>query len=209
MIKKTTVYRLFMTLPVAAALFALSGCGGDDDNPVTGGGNGSPSITACFTANNTISYAMTVINAPSGDLAANKSTVGPMTYNGQTLTGQTIFYPSGTKTYTTTGYWSVANNGVTSIGVVNYDGTLTSDDTIYPQNMKSGQVVTNPSNNISTTFVGFETITLAGKTFSNTCHFKESDTAGDQVERWYAPGYLIIKQTNDTNNSTTQYNGNL
>jgi len=206
MIKKAVVCHLFMALPVAAAVFALSGCGGDDDNPVTGG-NGSPSITACFTANNTISYAVTAPSGvPSGALVPNKSTVGPMTYNGQAVTGQMSFYPSGTKTYTTTVYWSVTSSGVTGIGVVNYDGTVTDDGTFYPQNMESGQVVTN-SGNESTTFIGFETLTLAGKTFSNTCHFKSSDSQGNQVEDWYAPGYGGIKRI--ISGVTTQYNGSL
>ena len=208
MIKKAVVCHLFMALPVAAAVFALSGCGGDDDNPVTGGGNnnGSPSITACFTANNTISYAMTSSNMPSDETAANKSTVGPMTYNGQSVTGQTNFFPSGTKTYTQTTYWVVASNGVTGIATLNYDGTVTDDGTFYPQDMKPGQIVTNPSNDV-TTFIGFETITLAGKTFSNTCHFKATNPNGTQVDGWFAPGYGAIKQI--INGGTIQYNGSL
>jgi len=208
MIKKTTAHHLFMVLPVAAAVFALSGCGGDDDNPVIGGNNnnGSPSITACFTANNTISYAVTASNVSSGSLAPNKSTVGPMTYNGQAVTGQTSFFPDGSKTYAQTTYWSVTSSGVTAIAAVNYAGTATDDGTFYPQNMEPGQIVTN-SSGTSTTFIGFETITLAGKTFYNTCHFKQSNSEGYQVEAWYAPGYEGIKQI--VNGTTTQYSGSL
>jgi len=204
MIKKTIVHHLFMALPVAAAVFVLSGCGGDDDNPVTGG-NGSPSITACFTVNKTVSYAV-MSNVSSGSVGANKSTVGPMTYNGQAVTGQTSFFPDGTKTYTTSNYWTVTNIGVTSIAGVDYNGTSESDGTFFPQNMEPGQVVTNSSND-TTTFIGFETFTLAGKTFSNTCHFQATDTAGNRVETWYASGYGSIKQINA--NGTEQYNGAL
>jgi len=200
-----------MVLPVAAAVFALSGCGGDDDNPVIGGGNnnnGSPSITACFTANKTVSYAiMTPFSVPSSaGLVPNKSTVGPMTYNGQAVTGQTTFYPSGTKIYTQTGYWVVTNSGVTAIASVNYDGTIAPDGTFFPQNMEPGQVVTN-SGGASTTFIGFETLTLAGKTFSNTCHFKSTDPANNQSETWVASGYGQIKSI--ISGITTQYNGDL
>jgi len=208
MIKKTTVHHLFMVLPVAAAVFALSGCGGDDDNPVIGGGNnnGSPSITACFTVNKTVSYAMTASNVPSGSTAPNKSTVGPMTYNGQAVTGQTFSSTSGTTTSTAITYWAVTNSGVTGLASVNYDGTIASDDTFFPQNMEPGQVVTN-SGGASTTFMGFETFTLAGKTFSNTCHFKAMDQQGDPIDKWYASGYGMIKQA--VNSSALQYNGSL
>ena len=206
MIKKTTVHHLFMVLPVAAAVFALSGCGGDDDNPVIGG-NGSPSITACFTANNTISYALTTSNVPSGSTVPTKSTVGPMTYNGNAVTGQTAFYPSGSKTYTTANYWVVASNGVTLAETISSDGTVVPDGTFYPQNMKPGQVVTNSSGD-STTFMGFETLTLAGKTFSNTCHFKGVDADGNSSDAWYASGYGEIKSAYP-NGETAQYNGSL
>jgi len=198
-----------MALPVAAAVFALSGCGGDDDNPVIGGGNnnGSPSITACFTANNTVSYAVTTLNAPSGSIIPTRDTVGPMTYNGQAVTGQTVFYSSGTKTYTTSNYWTVTNSGVTMLAEVDQNGNITTDDTFYPQNMEPGQVVTDSSGDVFT-FIGFETLTLAGKTFSNTCHINGSDTTGDQVQAWYAPGYGIIKRITN-GNVIAQYNGTI
>ncbi|MCL2658203.1 MAG: hypothetical protein FWD62_12480 [Betaproteobacteria bacterium] len=71
------------------------------------------------------------------------------------------------------------------------------------------------------TFVGFETVTLAGKTFSNVCHFKiqtltldgTEQPATNYDEEWAAPGYGPIKASyrdaagND--HIVMQYAGNL
>jgi len=44
------------------------------------------------------------------------------------------------------------------------------------------------------TFIGFATLTLSGKTFSNACHFKSvSATLDDTEEDWIASGYGIVK----------------
>jgi hypothetical protein len=127
-----------------------------------------------------------------------------MMYNGQSVTGQTFFYPDGNTTYTQTNYWSVTNSGVTLIAEIAYNGTVTNDGTFLPYNMSPGQTATDPSNQPST-FVGFETLTLAGQTFTNTCHLKGVDTQGNPTDAWYAPGYGIIKQIDA--NGTDQYDG--
>jgi hypothetical protein len=130
---------------------------------------------------------------------------GPMMYNGQSVTGQTLFYPSGNTTYTKIDYWTVTNSGVTMIAEVSNPGAATDDGTFFPQNMSPGQTVTNPSND-ATTFIGFETLTLAGQTFTNACHFNGVDHLGNQGDAWYAPGYGMIKQVaND--GSSWQYDG--
>jgi hypothetical protein len=200
--------KLWTVLPVAATALALGGCGGDGGSesvPTTTSGS-SGSITACFTANSTVNYAVTTSNLPAGDLGANRSTVGPMTYNGQAVTGQTFFYPYGNTTYTTSTYWTVTNIGEAAIAEVAVDGTVTADSTFLPQNMSPGQAATNSSNDI-TTFIGFETLSLAGKTFPNTCHFEVVDPQGNQTEGWYASGYGMIKRIE--NGLTVQYNGDL
>jgi len=228
MITKKT--NLLIALPIAAVL-ALGGCGGDggtDNNSITntgiggdtGGDSGSSStvtttgdgsITACFTTNNTVSYAMTTsFNPPSGSIFLTKLTLGPTTYNGQAVTGQTYFYSNGTQQ---TAYWSATNSGVTRIANMNFDGTITADDLFIPQNIKSGQVATDSDNNNTFfTFVDFETLTLAGKTFYNTCHFKISiPQIDDQNDSWYAPGYGLIKRTVNIGADivTFQYDGTL
>jgi len=123
-----------------------------------------------------------------------------MTYNGQAVTGQTFFYPNGGTTYAQTHYWKVANSGVTIVARVDYNGTVTPSSTFFPQNMTPGQAV---AGDTAYTFVGFETVNLASKTFSNACHFK--DSGGDV---WYAPGYGNIKEVG-SDGSTTRYNGDI
>jgi len=183
MIKKT----------VSGATYQYNGEGG---NPGASG-----SITACFTANKTVNFSVTA-NMPSAYLNPNRSTTGPMNYNGQAVTGQTLFYPSESATYTENNYWTVTSSGVKIIAHVDYTGGVTDGNLFYPQNMNPNQTVTGP-NNTRSTFVGFETIGLAGKTFSNTCHF---NTAGSEI--WYASGYGLIKEI-DPDGVTIQYAGDL
>ena len=202
---KTTT-KFWKLLPVAAAALALGGCGGggsDDSSDTQGDGK---SIVDCFTANKTVSFSVTHTNVPTNSIPSTRSTTGPMTYNGQTVTGQKFFYPSGNLTYTTSRYWTVTNSGVTFIAEVDYTGAESPDKTFFPQNMNPGQTATSFSNDIST-FVGFETVILAGKTFS-TCHFKGVDPQGNQAEGWYAPEYGQIKVI-EADGATTQYSGDL
>ena len=145
---------------------------------------------------------MTSFNVPSGQSLWNRSTAGPMIYNGQVVTGQIYFYPNGS---TQSIYWMVTSSGVKIIGSVYSDGTVTSDGTFWSQNTNPGQTASDSNNNVST-FVGFQTVNLAGKTFTNTCHFNAVGNQGSG-DVWYAPGYGVIKQVGAT--GTVQYNGDL
>jgi hypothetical protein len=196
---KTTV-KFLKVLPVVAVL-GLTACGGDGgDDSDTQGGTGS--IVDCFTVNKTVNFAVLSSALPANAIPPTRSTTGLMTYNGQAVTGQTFFYPNGNTTYTDSTYWTTTNNGATLVAEVDYDGAVTIDGTFFPQNMNPGQGAIDSSNNIST-FVGFETISLASKIFSNTCHFKAGKT-----DAWFAPGYGIIKRIAD-DGGIIQYNGNL
>ena len=210
--KKTNV---LAALPVLGLALALGGCGDDDSD---GGGAQSRSsgfITACYTVNQTVSFGLTSTGVPSGQVYANRSTVGPMTYNGQAVTGQTFYYPSGGQVTSQTNYFIVTSGGITmgNTVVVNVDGStsVTPDGSFLPQNMSPGQTVNSTTD--SNTFVGFETITLAGKTFYNTCHFKALSTINGEgnagsMDVWVAPGYLTVKEVSSTG-MTEQYSGDL
>jgi len=189
---------LLKTLSACAVVLALGGCGGSDDDG---------SIVACFTADRTVNYGLTTLNAPSGSVGANRSFVGPMTYGGQDVTGQKFFYPTSNSQYTETNYWRVASNGVTFVAQVNSNSVATPGSLFFPQNMSPGQTATNSANE-RYTLIGFETISLAGKTFSNTCHIKAVDTKGNTEEQWYAAGYGNIKQIS-SNGVINQYSGDL
>ena len=175
-------------------------------NGDTGGSNPTgASITACWTANKTVSFALATTGLPANYAGANRSTVGPMTYQGQAVTGQITFYSGSTAT--ATNYWTVTSSGVTFIANIDYTGAVTSTGTTFlPQNMSPSQTVTN-NNNTRYTFVGFETISLSGKTFSNTCHLRIADSQGNSEDAWFAPGYGAIKQV--SNGVITQYNGDI
>ena len=201
------------TLPAALALaLTLGACGGGSDDPISPPG---PSITDCFTVNKTVTFAMTVSNEPLDYPTPKKSVTGPMPnpYDGQTVTGQTIFYldgfnPAGSQTYTETSYWTMTNSGVKIIAYVDYNSTVTSIDLLFPKDMKPGDKVTD-SNNTLYTFIGFKNVTLSGKTFTNTCHIKETDSEGNSDEAWYAPGYGMIQQVDNKSGMTIQYSGDL
>jgi len=205
--KKTCLFH--KTLPALALALTLGACGGggggDDSSPggsdpgSGGGGTQTASLVGCFTASSTVSFAVTGINIPSGQVAPTQSTTGPMTYNGQSVTGQTLAY-SGATISKLTDYWTVTSSSVTLIAevVTSIDGRLTTTaiNMTLPGNMSPGQTVG------TATLVGFENITLAGKTFANTCHVKNGAT---NTDTWYAPGYGMVKQT--ASGATYQYNG--
>jgi hypothetical protein len=198
---KTTT--LLKTLPVLGLTLALSACGGDEDDggPVD---PGTASITACFTVNSTVNFAVTTSGVPAGQVGENQYRVRPTTYSSQAAVEQTFFYPT-TPPKTEIDYWAVINNGVTMIAHVSSDNTVTSDGSFLPQGMSKNQIVTGPHND-TYTFLGFETFSLAGKTFSNTCHIRQGGNAVAEV--WYAPGYGIIKQVRPSG-INSQYNGDL
>jgi hypothetical protein len=128
-----------------------------------------------------------------------------MTYSGQAVTGQTLFYPN--SQITTTNYWAVTNSGVTGIGAT-FNGVMTPENFFFPQNMSAGQTVTSSTND-RYTLVRFETISLAGKTFSNTCYIRHVEPQGGIQEIWSAPGYGFIKQVDSNTGETLQYNGDI
>jgi hypothetical protein len=205
--KATMKWRL--ALPVAAAVLALGGCGGSGDDSTDAVVNSSGSITACFTANDAVNFTVEASNVPANSVVPTRSVTGPMIYNGQTVTGQRFFYPNGNTTYTQSAYWTVTSSGVTLIAAVANTNTttVTNDGTFLPQNMNPSQTATNSSGQV-TTFIGYEPIILAGKTFTNTCHLKTTDPEGNPAEAWYAPGYGQIKGT-FSSGEIVLYNGDL
>jgi hypothetical protein len=84
--------------------------------------------------------------------------------------------------------------------------TITNDTPhVLPLDMKPGQTVTyqwhatttangmtvvGPTMTSTETLVGFETLSIAGKTFTNVCHFKHTNSDTDS---WVAPGYGGIR----------------
>jgi hypothetical protein len=198
---KTTT--LLKTLPVLGLTLVLSACGGGDDDPQQNG-----SITACFTANQTVNYAVATSNVPAGQVGVSRSRIRPTTYSGQAVTEQTFFYVRGNATYTELVYWAVTNNGVASVANIDMNNIATPYSVFFPQGMGKNQTVISSTND-RYTFVGFETFSLANKSFYNTCHFNIVDSQSSTEDNvWYAPGYGVIKEVH-SNGVITQYNGDL
>ena len=176
----------------------------------------SASIAACFTAPNKVSFTLGPPHPNQGYYV--KASTGPGTFNGQAATVQTGFYEDGSSTST---YWTIKNDGVYILGSVDSDGSIFVDNPpiILPLNVQPGQSINHIDNdNVTDTiiFVGFETLTLADKTFSNTCHFQTPTTAsGYSSHTWYAPGYGEIKSAEPSSSDRSvwwinyQYAGSL
>ena len=166
--------------------------------------NTGASIANCFTVPSTVSYAMYSVANPVGSQETNRVTVGPATFNGQTVTEQSI--PNN--------YWTITSNGIVYLGYINYDGTpyIANPPNIIPLDLQPGKFVdfTNwdyVNFGIGThsryTFVGFETVTLAGKEFPNACHFQIQPLASDGtlitdqglIDEIIAFGYGIITRS--------------
>jgi len=187
----------------------------------------SGSVPACFSAPTTVSYALKV--TPPDPEQPNRVTIGPSTYNGQAAVRERSFHPSGATSDT---FVSVTNSSATVLGMV-----VTPVDApqmtyvynplpVYPANMQPGQMVEEKytfniagiggiSGTVRSTFVGFETITLAGRTFAHACHFRrQATTAGAPlIDVWIAPGYGQVKTvehpTTFSAGNTMEYAGNL
>jgi len=198
--------KLWAMPSVLVVALSQGGCGSSGNNIVLLRNTGSGSITACFTVNRTVNFALAASNVPANGTAYTRRTAGPMTYNGQAVTGNSSFVTSGNKSYTLSRYWTVTSNGVRLIATVAYTGVYPGG-TFLPQNMAPGQTVTDAKGGSPHTFIGFETIRLVGKTFANTCHFKRFTVDGQAVEEWIAPGYGQVKQI--FIDEILQYNGDL
>ncbi|MDR2153757.1 MAG: hypothetical protein LBE78_01830 [Burkholderiaceae bacterium] len=193
----------------AAVVGVFAGCGGDGD----GIDLGVPSIVACFSAPKTVEFKLKWTNIPVGQAAANKRSAGPMSYNNQALTGQISFFPNGNTEST---YWKVTSSGVEDVAMVSYRGTDTLN-MVLPADMRPNQTIVGTSRNgndtytYSNTLVNFESLTLAEKTFPNTCHIRveNSRETGFTGDHWYAPGYGIVKQITNPGGITAQYDGDL
>jgi hypothetical protein len=183
--------------------------GGDDVAPENPGGNAIGSVAECFKMPSAVkNYEVLVTSSDyPGVTIPMQVRLAPVTFMGQaaTETKLTTNAPDGSLSTTMTGYTAIANNKSCDIAE-KYPGEINSF--VYPVpnctpfNINPGDSFDFPgftdSNGVHdmlkshTTFVGFETITMNGKTFSNTCHFKTiSDGTGDA---WVASGYGSVKE---------------
>jgi hypothetical protein len=142
-------------------------------------------------------------------------------FNGRQALGEIELRSDGTRFGAE--YIEVDNTDVQILGRIDYDGTGAFNyqrvyaGFTFPINMAPGQTIqrtvtvtetsaTPPSpapttENEQWTFVGFENMTLGGRTFTNVCKLSSpSSTAGQKYVAWFAKGFGNIKyQTLDAN----------
>ncbi|MCL2829466.1 MAG: hypothetical protein FWD77_01860, partial [Betaproteobacteria bacterium] len=168
-------------------------------DPAGGSGNtGGGGIAACFSADSPVTYAV------SGATYAS-TTVRPDTYEGRPAISNTQYNANGS--IYSVNYTEITSSDVLQPATVIGNGAMTLSYTpTYVRarlSMQPGQsfdqratMSTGITYDIHTNFVGYETLTLAGKTFSNVCHFIETQVGGGasvKTEFWMAHGYGPIK----------------
>lgn len=182
---------------VAAVTLLLVSCGG--------GGGGTNDAVAdtrfadCFALDVGRHYSM-------GDFTSRR--VDEKVFNGQTLRGVTELW-AGVPDWTE--YVEVSGGYVNFPGRETYGANPTTvliPGLRFPDNMSPGdaanlnyQRTTLPAGTIETEgyttfFVGFETLTLAGRTFTDTCHFRTPDdlAPGESYHIWFAKGFGTIRE---------------
>jgi hypothetical protein len=161
------------------------------------------SIANCFSAPNTVSYAMYSAAGYAGSQGTDAVTVGPATFNGQAAIKQSLF----------NNYWTVSSSGIVFLGKTNFDDTFYVADSpnVLPLNMQPNDFVDlwdyldygGTGGLARYTFVGFQTVTLGGKTFPNACHFRIWQIASDgtvdtnqfnEIDQTFASGYGMISR---------------
>ncbi|MCL2830686.1 MAG: hypothetical protein FWD77_08125 [Betaproteobacteria bacterium] len=182
-----------------------------------GGNTGSGSIAACFSWDKPVSFAIA-----GGEVI--RRTVGPATYKGRAVMGQSDFYQNASQN--STEYYEIRDGSIFQTDRVYTTGnTLLScsgNCQVMPLSAQPGYSFDSSYSlneigpyQLHTTFVGTETLTLAGKVFSNVCHLNQQATlAGHYINQdlWYAPGYGLIKSTASSPGGyipSSQYNGDL
>jgi hypothetical protein len=182
------------------ALAACGGGGGDDDG---GASSASGSFADCFSASRTVNYRL---DMPFGTVPAS---YGPGIFQNRAAVMWATYLPDGAAYKI---YWAVTSNSVITLGSIDSDGTVIPSnpaDNTMPfmrpgDYYDTGYYVDSdgePVRPSRTTFVGFETLTLAGRKFTNVCHFRDQDLLDngnlDPSDKpddiWSAPEYGPIR----------------
>ena len=214
---------LFLTTVLCGVLAA---CGGGDDDaspatppvpdvPVAPAG---PTLAACFNLTPGTAYTMT---DPDGGSTSGKILVVNESFDGAARNGSVEFAGT-TDIRSAATYWSPESNGIRFWGLVEYDEsgtaqtkTVHSAAFLLPLTLQAGQStvlkytdtvqqLTGPQAGQTDTevleetwtFEGFETLTLAGKTFADTCRIKTQDAAAGEdgpSTLWFAKGFGVIR----------------
>ncbi|MDR2155323.1 MAG: hypothetical protein LBE78_09910 [Burkholderiaceae bacterium] len=162
---------------------------------------GAGTIANCFTVPETVNYNWLVMPDENWQVRT-----GAATFDGQEAIEQTFFMPNN-EYYKY--YWKVTSNEVRVLGYIIEAAHINSTHIynpliIRPADMKPGYFIDSSGQRFPdglsavpgrSTFMGFKTITLAGKQFPDACLFRtEEKSTGLIYDEWYAFGYGLIKR---------------
>ena len=205
------------------ALFSaiLSACGGGNDEasppPPMPDVPADPTLADCFGLSAGTAYTMT---DPDGGSTAGKVLVVNETFDGTARNGL-VEFAGATDTRSAVTYWSPESNGIRFWGELDYDETGTaqtkvvhSAEFLLPLTLQVGQSTvlkyTDTSQQLTGaqagqtdtqalaqqwTFQAFDTVTLGGKTFTNTCRMQVIDAMWSEdgpTTLWFAKGFGVI-----------------
>lgn len=203
-------------LLAASLCAALAACGGSDDDSSTPATPAVATFASCFDVTAGVAYTTTDEGGtPDGVLMVRES------FNGVVRNGS-VELPDGGSTRGFATYWSQESNGIRFWGTLDYNGdgtvlstTLSSSGFVLPLNLRAGQAAplsftdttsyqsgpeagqTETTARAETwTFVGFETLTLGGRAFTDTCRISiaQANPGEDGPSTlWFAKGFGVIR----------------
>jgi len=220
--KHMTPSQIKTSLLATTLCAALTACGGGDDSETPTTTPTASAFVACFDVSAGVAYTMADVDEGGDDAGHHGVQMLKESFEGAVRSaGVNLTDTNGIRTSTGfAGYWSQESNGLRFWGGLGYDSTgavltktLHSDgfvlplarqagqstvlaytDTIsYLSGTKAGQTET-ASHQETWTFEGFESLTLGGKTFTDTCRVKTTSSQIDgAITLWFAKGFGIIR----------------
>lgn len=217
---------LFLTAALCALLAACGGGDDDASTPTAAPSAppppaapvpAAPTFAACFTVTPGVAYTMT---DPDGG-GSGKVLMVNEAFDGSARAGSVEFVGT-TDVRSAATYWSPESNGIRFWGSVDYDATgaaqskhVHSPEFLLPLSLQAGQSTvlkyTDTTQQLTGaqagqtdteafeetwTFEGFETLTLGGKTFTDTCRVRTlAASAGEDGPStlWFAKGSGVIR----------------
>lgn len=213
---KTSLPKTFLMASTLCAV--LAACGGSDDSTATPATPAAATFAGCFEMTEGVAYTVTDPGGVSDGVLMTKESFEGAVQNAA------VSFRDATSVRDDVTYWSQDANGTHLSGGILYDANgapaykaVRSAGFTLPLAMQAGESRTLDYTETTTalagssagqsstaslqetwTFEGFETVTLAGKTFPDTCRMKtlDADAAanGDGPSTlWFAKGFGIIR----------------
>ena len=226
----TTIF--LSTACLCATLAACGGGGGDDDAPSVPATPAKATFASCFEVTAGVAFIEKSTDEGGDDAGRNTVLLANESFEGAVRSAMVeMSDTSSTAVRDFASYWSQESNGIRFWGFLDYENTGTahsktvhSDGFTLPLAMQPGQSValsytdtstqltgpssgevTNTTHQETWTFEGFETVTLGGKTFTDTCRIKTVQATEDGPSTlWFAKGFGLIHGVHTTTDGTVE-----